>query len=69
MKDRLKWTEDRIEEILCQRESITLSQLETAVDTGYNLLFLALDRMTAEKKVRLEKKDRDYILSLPQEKH
>jgi hypothetical protein len=63
MRDPLTLTAEKVGNIVQQRGSITLSELESEIDTSYNLIFLAIDRMVSERSIQIKRCGRDYILS------
>ncbi|MBI5197032.1 MAG: hypothetical protein HZA19_00305 [Nitrospirae bacterium] len=63
MQDSLSITQEKVQRVVQQKGNITLSELEAEVDASYNLIFLALDRMVAESKLRIERWGRDYMIS------
>lgn len=63
MRDPLTLTAEKVGNIVQQRGSITLSDLESEIDTSYNLIFLAIDRMVSERSIQIKRCGRDYILS------
>lgn len=64
MQDQtLLLTAERVQDIVEKQGSITLSHLEHTLDASFNLLFLALDRLAAEQKIRVRKGEWDYIIS------
>ena len=64
MNDLIDLTASRIDSVVKQQGSITLSNLEYAIDASYNLIFLAVERLVARGKLRLKKSEGDYIISL-----
>lgn len=46
-------TADRIQNIIQTHGSVTLSYLESVTDAPFNLIFLAIDRLAAENKIRV----------------
>ncbi|OGP12503.1 MAG: hypothetical protein A2052_00905 [Deltaproteobacteria bacterium GWA2_54_12] len=63
MTDLISLTARKVQDIVEDKGSVSLSHLETMVDASYNLIFLAIDHLVADKKIRLIKKESDYILS------
>ena len=63
MRDPLAMTAEKVTQIIQQKGSITLSELESEIDASYNLIFLAIDRMVAESKLQIKKWGRDYLIS------
>ena len=63
MQNILSVTVDRIQNVVQQNGSVTLSQLEAILDTSFNLIFLAIDKLSQENKIHVEKGGQDYALS------
>ena len=63
MNDVLSITAEKIYDVLQKKGSISLTHLESMVNVSYNLLFLAIDRLSAENRIRIRKKESSYILS------
>jgi len=63
MQNILSVTVDRIQNVVQQNGSVTLSQLEAILDTSFNLIFLAIDKLSQENKIQVEKGGQDYVLS------
>ena len=63
MTDLISLTARKVQDIVEDKGSVSLSHLETMVDASYNMIFLAIDHLVADKKIRLIKKESDYILS------
>lgn len=59
----LSETVEIIHSIIQNKGSITLSDLESETDMGFNLIFLAIDNLARENKIKLIKTKDDYILS------
>jgi len=68
LDDMIDLTALRIEDIVSQHGSISLSRLEYSIDASYNLIFLAVERLVAKGNIRLNKVSGDYIISLPANK-
>ncbi len=64
MYDLIDLTASRIDNVVKQQGSISLSSLEYSIDASYNLIFLAVERLVATGKLRLKKGEGDYIISL-----
>lgn len=56
-------TAEKVQDIVQKQGSITLSHLESALEVSFNLIFLALDRLAAEHKIRVRRGEWDYIIS------
>jgi hypothetical protein len=63
MTDLVSLTARKVQEIVAEKGSVSLFHLETMVDASYNLIFLAIEQLVADKKIRLIKGERDYTLS------
>ena len=63
MHNLLSVTVDRVQNVVQQNGSVTLSQLEAILDTSFNLIFLAIDKLSQENKIQVEKGEQDYVLS------
>jgi hypothetical protein len=63
MNNLLSVTVEKIQNVVQQKGSVTLSQLETTLDTSFNLIFLALDELSRENKIHIKRRERDYVLS------
>ena len=55
MHNLLSVTVDIVQNVVQQNGSVTLSQLETILDTSFNLIFLAIDKLSQENKIQVEK--------------
>jgi len=65
MRDLMSITVEKVQDAVRKRGSIPLSHLESVINVSYNLLFLAIDRLSAERKIQIRRKDRDYIIFSP----
>ena len=65
MQDLLSITVEKVQDVVQKKGSITLSHLESTINVSYNLLFLAIDRLSAERKIQIRRKDMDYIIFSP----
>lgn len=65
MTDLIDLTASRIHSVVKHQGSITLSNLEYAIDASYNLIFLAVERLVATGEINLRKGEWDYIVSVP----
>ena len=63
MTDLISLTARKVQEIVEEKGSVSLFHLEAMVDASYNLIFLAIDKLVADKKIRLIKGDLGYTLS------
>lgn len=63
MHNQLSMTTDKVHDIVQKTGSISLSNLEYAVDTSFNLIFLAIDRLVVENKIKIRRGEWDYIIS------
>jgi len=63
MTDLISLTARKVQEIVEEKGSVSLFHLEAMVDASYNLIFLAIEQLVAEKKIRLIKGELDYTLS------
>ena len=63
MTDLISLTARKVQDIVEEKGSVPLSNIETMVDSSYNLIFLAIDKLVADKKIRLIKGELDYTLS------
>lgn len=63
MQNILSVTVDRIQNVVQQNGSVTLSQLETILDTSFNLILLAIDKLSRENKIQIKRGGQDYVLS------
>ena len=63
MNDLLSITAEKICDVLQKKGSVSFTHLESMVNVSYNILFLAIDRLSTEQKIRIRKKESDYILS------
>ena len=63
MNDLISLTARKVQDIVEEKGSVPLSNIETMVDSSYNLIFLAIDQLVADKKIRLIKGELDYTLS------
>ena len=67
MHNLLSVTVDRVQDVVQQNGSVTLSQLETILDTSFNLIFLAIDKLSRENKIQIKRGGKDYVLSLSEQ--
>ena len=65
MYDLIDLTASRIDTVIQQQGTISLSNLEYAIDASYNLIFLAVERLVARGKLQIRKNEGEYIISLP----
>ena len=65
MYDLIDLTASRIDTVVQQQGTVSLSSLEYAIDASYNLIFLAVERLVARGKLRIRKIEGEYIVSLP----
>ena len=65
MYDLIDLTATRIDTVVQQQGTVSLSSLEYAIDASYNLIFLAVERLVAKGKLHIRKNDGEYIISLP----
>lgn len=63
MNNLLNQTTETVQNIVQRTGSITLANLECAVDTSFNLLFLAIEKLIAENKIKIRRGEWDYIIS------
>ena len=64
MYDLIDLTASKIDCVVKQQRSISLSNLEYTIDASYNMIFLAVERLVARGKLRIKKSEGDYIISL-----
>ncbi len=64
MTDLVSQTARKVQDIVEEKGSVSLFHIETMVDSSYNLIFLAIDRLVADKKIRLLKGKTDYTLAV-----
>lgn len=62
MQNQLSMTVEKVKDVLQKEGSLSLTNLESTVNVSYNLLFLAIDHLTAEHKIGLRKNESDYII-------
>lgn len=65
MHNQLLGTAEKVQNIVQKQGSVTLSQLESMLDASFNLIFLAIDRLATENRIRVRKGEWDYIISTP----
>ncbi|MBI5192161.1 MAG: hypothetical protein HZA08_01825 [Nitrospirae bacterium] len=63
MNNMLNKTRENVNDIVQRTGSITLANLECAMDTSFNLLFLAIEQLIAENKIKIRRGEWDYIIS------
>lgn len=63
MNASLKSVSQKIQEIIEEKGTITLTELEHSVNASFNLLFLAIECMVNNNKVSLKRSRRDYLIS------
>lgn len=64
MNNLLNQTRETVNDIVQRTGSITLANLECAVDTSFNLLFLAIEQLISENKIKIRRGEWDYIISV-----
>lgn len=62
MQNQLSMTVEKVKDVLQKEGSLSLANLESTVNVSYNLLFLAIDHLSAEHKIGLRKNESDYII-------
>ena len=67
MHNLLSETVDSVQDVVQQNGSVTLSYLESILDTSFNLIFLAIDKLSRENKIQIKKGGKDYVLSLSEQ--
>ena len=67
MYNLLSATVERVQDVVQQNGSVTLSYLESILDTSFNLIFLAIDKLSRENKIQIKKGGKDYVLSLSEQ--
>ena len=60
----LSRTKEEVHNIVYRTGSITLANLECAIDTSFNLLFLAIEKLISENKIKIRRGKGDYIISI-----
>ena len=65
MYDLIDLTASRIDTVVQQQGTVSLSSLEYAIYASYNLIFLAVERLVARGKLQIRKNEGEYIISLP----
>jgi len=65
MQDLLSITVGKVQDVVQKKGSITLSHLESTINVSFNLLFLAIDRLSTERKIWIRRTDMDYIIFSP----
>ncbi|HKZ57607.1 MAG TPA: hypothetical protein VJ024_07880 [Thermodesulfovibrionales bacterium] len=63
MKKPINEVSRQILDIVEKSGGISLYDLEQTLDVSYNLIFLAIDNMVANKQVNLKRHGREYFLS------
>ena len=63
MTDLISLTARKVQDVVEEKGSVTLSHLETEVDASYNLIFLAIDQLVLDKKILIIKEKWDYVIS------
>ena len=63
MIDLISLTARKVQDVVEEKGSVTLSHLETEVDASYNLIFLAIDQLVLDKKILIIKEKWDYVIS------
>ena len=67
MYNLLSATVERVQDVVQQNGSVTLSYLESILDTSFNLIFLAIDKLSRENKIQIKRGGKDYVLSLSEQ--
>jgi len=67
MYNLLSATVERVQDVVQQNGSVTLSNLESILDTSFNLIFLAIDKLSRENKIQIKRGGKDYVLSLSEQ--
>lgn len=63
MRKPINEVSKQILDIVEEKGGISLYDLEQTLDVSYNLIFLAIDNMVANKQVNLKRHGREYFLS------
>ena len=63
MKEPLSLVSSQIKVLVEKNGSLTLFELEQALDASYNLVFLAIDNMVTSKQISLRRCGKDYLIS------
>lgn len=63
MKEPIYQVSEQILELVEKNGSITLFELEQALDVSYNLIFLAIDNMVTANRINMKRCGKDYVLS------
>ena len=63
MKEPLSNVSKQIKNLIDKNGSITLFELEQNLNTSYNLIFLAIDRMVSSNEIILRRCGKDYFIS------
>ena len=66
MNSDITLVSEKILECLKRQGAISFIELETSLNTSYNLVFLALDQMVREHKISLSKMGDEYHITLPE---
>ena len=67
MYNLLSATVERVQDVVQQNGSVTLSNLDSILDTSFNLIFLAIDKLSRENKIQIKRGGKDYVLSLSEQ--
>ena len=63
MKEPLSLVSSQIKVLVEKNGSLTLFELEQALDASYNLIFLAIDHMVTSNQISLRRCGKDYLIS------
>jgi hypothetical protein len=55
-------TLEKVQDVIRKKRSVTLSHLISVTDASFNLIFLAIDRLSSEHKINIRREEADYIL-------
>ena len=64
MNNLLSRTKEEVRNIILRAGPITLANLECSIDTSFNLLFLAIEKLISENKIKIRRGEWDYIFSI-----
>ena len=64
--DDLLLTTEKVHDVVRKKGSVSLTHLTSVIsDVSFNLIFLAIDRLSSEHKINIRRDVADYVLSIP----
>ncbi|HBI23998.1 MAG: hypothetical protein A2Y48_08920 [Nitrospirae bacterium RIFCSPLOW2_12_42_9] len=64
MDDLLKTT-DKVYDVVMKKGNVSLTHLISVTDASFNLIFLAIERLSSEHKINIRREEADYVFFIP----